>query len=422
EGTALGSYSPYSLFGIGNYCAQGTAYNRMMGGIGIGERNNRVINYLNPAAITARDTLSFMMDFGLNEENTLYKIPSSASTSVESTQDAFNVVNMNHIIATFPIYKKSAFIIGISPLSDVGYEIETRETSDDLLASAGDIIYEKNGSGSIYQAFAGAGVTLWDRLSLGMQGMFNFGTLNRFSYVYFNTNDYQRTVKLGTKAVLRGFSGKIGAQYEFPLGNSYSVVLGGTYRLASSIGGDVEHLVTAISGSTTDTLRDVTGDNGGILIPAEFGGGISISNGSKWSAGFDYTYQDWSKTTFDETPGIAFSPVPEHSFRFGFEYTPNRYDIRYYRKRITYRGGAYYNRTYYSFDGHRISSSGITFGVSLPVFRLYNAVQIAVDFGQRGALENGFFKDDTGLIREYYFNLHVSFSLHDIWFLKVLYD
>jgi hypothetical protein len=58
----------------------------------------------------------------------------------------------------------------------------------------------------------------------------------------------------------------------------------------------------------------------------------------------------------------------------------------------------------------------------LPVFRLYNAVQIAVDFGQRGALENGFFKDDTGLIREYYFNLHVSFSLHDIWFLKVLYD
>jgi hypothetical protein len=71
---------------------------------------------------------------------------------------------------------------------------------------------------------------------------------------------------LGRKRFLRGFSGKIGAQYEFPLGNSYSVVLGGTYRLASSIGGDVEHLVTAISGSTTDTLRDVTGDNGGILI------------------------------------------------------------------------------------------------------------------------------------------------------------
>lgn len=420
--TAFGSYSPYSLFGIGDITAQGTAYNSMMGGIGIGDRNNRVINYLNPAAVTARDTLSFMMDFGLNWNNTLYKLPSNSTEKIESSQDACNIVNMNHIVATFPIYKKSAFIVGITPLSNVGYKMASGETSDEIIASVGDVIYQKNGSGSVYQAFVGAGVTLWDRLSLGAQGMFNFGTINRYSYVYFNSNSYNRTIKLGSTSALRGFSGKFGLQYEQPLGKNNSIVIGGTWRLASNLGGEVEDIVTAISGSATDTLNYVASDNAGILIPGEIGAGISYRHGNRWSAGFDYTYQDWSATKFAATPGVDFTPVSAQAFRAGFEYTPNRYDIRYYGKRITYRGGAYYDRSYYSIGGNRISSAGITFGVSLPVFRYYNAIQLSVDLGQRGALEKGFFKDDTGLLREFYANFRVSFSLHDIWFQKLLYN
>ena len=66
---ALGTYTPYSLYGIGNIEKQGTAVNRAMGGIGTGLRSNRYINYLNPASITNRDTLSFMLDFGVDQKN-----------------------------------------------------------------------------------------------------------------------------------------------------------------------------------------------------------------------------------------------------------------------------------------------------------------------------------------------------------------
>jgi len=422
DGTAFGSYSPYSVFGLGDLAVPGTAYNKMMGGTGIADRNNRVINYLNPAAISARDTLSFMLDFGLNEKNTLYKLPGSSSTDVRATQDAYNVVNMNHLIMSFPIWKNSAFAIGITPLSDVGYGIATRETNDKLVSTVGDILYEKDGYGSVYQTFIGAGATFWKRLSVGAQGMFNFGTINRLSYVYFNTDSYQRTVEAGVTSSLRGFSGKFGLQYEQPLGKSHSVIIGGTYQLASNLGGEVDNLVTAASGSTTDTLKYVTTANAGILVPAEMGCGISIKDKTKWTVNLDYSHQDWGKTTFQATPGIDFAPARQQSFRFGFEYTPNRYDIRYYSKRITYRAGAYYTRSYYSIGGNQICASGVTFGVSLPVFRYYNAVQLGMDLGQRGALDSGFFKDDTGLIREYYLNFHISFSLHDIWFQKVLYN
>ena len=56
DGT-YGAYSPYSIYGIGDISKEGTAYNKSMGGVGIATRNNRYINYLNPAAVTARDSL-----------------------------------------------------------------------------------------------------------------------------------------------------------------------------------------------------------------------------------------------------------------------------------------------------------------------------------------------------------------------------
>src|SRR5574344_408128 len=69
---AFTSYSPYSVFGVGNMSRQGNAYTLSMGGVGIASRNNRFINIVNPAAVTARDTLSFMLDFGIALDNRIY--------------------------------------------------------------------------------------------------------------------------------------------------------------------------------------------------------------------------------------------------------------------------------------------------------------------------------------------------------------
>ena len=54
DGT-YGAYSPYSIYGIGDISQEGTAFNKSMGGVGLATRNRRFINYLNPAAVTARD-------------------------------------------------------------------------------------------------------------------------------------------------------------------------------------------------------------------------------------------------------------------------------------------------------------------------------------------------------------------------------
>ena len=113
---ALGTYTPYSIFGIGDIAKQGTALNRGMGGIGVGLSTNKFINHLNPASIVNRDTLSFMLDFGVEQKN-IYN-------SNGNLNSAYNVFNMHNLIITAPIMKKSALIMGITQFSDVGYKFE----------------------------------------------------------------------------------------------------------------------------------------------------------------------------------------------------------------------------------------------------------------------------------------------------------
>ena len=49
QNEAYNSYSPYSMYGIGDISKFGTAYNKSMGGVGIATRDKRNINILNPA-------------------------------------------------------------------------------------------------------------------------------------------------------------------------------------------------------------------------------------------------------------------------------------------------------------------------------------------------------------------------------------
>ena len=141
DGT-YGAYSPYSIFGIGDISKEGTAFNKSMGGTGIAMRNRRFINYLNPAAVTARDTLSFMADFGLVEKNTVFR-----QGDIKSANNAFNVYDF---VLTFPIWRSSAFMVGITPYSDVGYDFSSIETNPGIIGNTGNVTYDSYGRGSAF--------------------------------------------------------------------------------------------------------------------------------------------------------------------------------------------------------------------------------------------------------------------------------
>lgn len=404
---ALGTYTPYSLFGIGDIQKQGTSFNLGMGGIGTGVRDNRMINYLNPASITERDTLSFMLDFGLVLKN-FY----NTDDKVES---AYNTANMQNIIFTAPIYKKSALIVGVTPYSSIGYKFQSKEQDKELIAKYGDISYEKYGTGSINQFFAGAAMNISKNVAVGAEMIYYFGALNRYSNVSFDSDASVRNINTGWDYDVRALSGRLGVQYFGNIAKNTLLTVGATYRIKSKLDGDYTSYALAVSSSTIDTVKLVTTPGYKVEIPSEFSLGFSIKKRDKWMVGFDYTRQNWEDSFFGETPGVDFQPSAASSFRVGFEYIPNMYDIRYYLKRATYRFGAYYDKSYINIGGNQVNAAGITFGMSMPIFRWYNAFTWSVDMGQRGSLDNG-------MVRERYIQFNLNFNLHDMWFIKKRYQ
>ncbi len=409
-----GAYSPYSIYGIGDISKEGTAFNKSMGGTGIATRNRRFINYLNPAAVTARDTLAFMADFGLVQKNTIYR-----QGDLRSANNTFNIYNL---VMSFPIWKSSAFMVGITPYSDVGYDFSSKETDPDIIGNTGNITYDSYGTGSVYQTFVGAGATFWKNLSVGAEMIYYFGNIDKVTNMNYSDDSY-RSLNSGSELTVRGLTGKFGLQYEQKLGSDVSLIVGATYKLGTNMKGYAKNFRYANQSSVTDSLMykvDTLGASK-MKFGDELGIGISIKKGEKWSAEFNYLRSDWRKSGFDSTPGFSavgdskFSSTVSQSFRAGFEIVPNRNDIRYYLRTCTYRIGAYYDQSYYKLDGNNVNSMGITFGMTLPVFRWYNGISVGVDLGQRSSTRNN-------MIRERYALFVIGFNIHDIWFRKVQYN
>ena len=413
DGT-YGAYSPYSIYGIGDISQEGSAFNKSMGGVGLATRNRRFINYMNPAAVTSRDSLSFMADFGLEQSNKIYR--------QGDLRSAHNTFNIHNFVMSFPIYRSSAFMVGITPFSDVGYDFSSIETDPEIIAQTGNISYDSYGTGSVYQVFAGAGVTFWKRLSLGAEAIYYFGNIDKVTNMDYSNSSY-RSLNSGSDLMVRGTTGKFGLQYEQKLGGDVSMIIGATYRLSTSLKGSALNYRYANQDSVTDTLRNEVVDlnKAGLKFADELGVGISLKGGEKWSAEFNYLRSDWRNSGFDSANGFSvksdtetFSSTVSQSFRAGFEIVPNRNDIRYYLRKCAYRAGVYYDQSYYKLNGNSVNSMGITLGVTLPVFRLYNGLTLGVDLGQRASTRNN-------MIRERYAKFVVGFNIHDIWFQKVQY-
>ena len=413
DGT-YGAYSPYSIFGIGDISKEGTAYNKSMGGVGIANRNHRFINILNPAAVTARDTLSFMADFGLVQDNTVYR-----QGDIRSAHNTFNIYDF---VMTFPIYRSSAFKVGLMPYSDIGYDFSSVETDPSIIGNTGNITYSSNGAGSVYQAFFGAGVTFWKKLSIGADAIYYFGNLDKITRMKYADDSY-RSLNSGSELTVRGVTGKFGLQFEQKLGGNISMIVGATYKLGTGMKGYSTNYRYADQASVTDSLRHTvdTLAASGLRFADEIAVGIALKGGEKWTAEFDYIRSDWSRSGLDKAPGFKvngesnFSTTVSQSFRAGFEIVPNINDIRYYLKTCSYRFGVYYDQAYYKLDGNNVNSMGITLGMTLPVFKLYNGISLGMDIGQRASTRNG-------MIRERYAKFVIGFNIHDIWFRKVQYQ
>ena len=407
SGDATGAYSPYSFYGVGDLKKPGFAYNNAMGGVGYGIRTNRIINYMNPAALNAQDSSSFMFDFGGEFKN--YYVSSGSQST------ATNIFNIDHFVFGFPVWRKISVAVGVMPYSYVGYDITYRETDPNVIVEAsGDVQYTYLGEGGLNQLVLSFASGIGKRFSIGGHAHYIFGAIDRYYNIVFAAPE-MHNIKNSTSIKAGNFDFTLGAQYEQAVGDNYQMVLGAVCQLGNNMKVkrvDYSYVSTSLG---ADTIRYSERNDARLLMPTTLGLGASIRKGVKWQAGLDYTYCNWNNTTFENPSNKQFKAMPSHSLRGGVEYTPNMYDIRYYLRRISYRAGLYYENTYMQFGDTRIRDYGISFGAGIPLGIYNNALNVAAEIGRRGTTNNG-------LLREFYWKISLSASIYDIWFQKYRYD
>ena len=408
SGAQVAINSPYTRFGLGEIAQQGFGISRGMGGTSIAHRFNNQINYLNPASYSAQDTLSFILDFGVNGE--IRELSSQYETV--SLKD----FNMQHIAIGFPVTRWWGASIGILPYSRIGYNmlLEGAFTSTEDIYR---IYYE--GNGNLNKFYIGSSVRLGKHLAIGTNLSYIFGTYERNKLVSLPRDASAETMYIN-KTTIGDFMFNFGIQGFTKLKNGSELKMGIVLDNNTKLNGEFSSLLINNYPLNIDTMEIYENQEGNINIPVRFGAGFLYSYKNILLIAMDYSTQDWSKARFFEKTD---SLTASSSIRFGLQYTPVSIDeVRRaaYWKRISLRAGGYYNRTYLDINGQQLEDYGMTFGLGIPWKNERNLLtktsfNISYQLGWQGSLDNG-------LVKETYHVFSVGFTLYDFWFIKPKYD
>jgi len=388
--------SPYSMYGLGELRSQVNAVNSAMGGAGIAMSSKTFINSMNPASYNGIDSLNFIFDTGVEGKNSQFK-------SMGETQK-LNTGNFSYFSFGFRVTPKIAMAFGLNPFSSTGYEINTTSMISGLQQE-----YPMNiiGTGDISRAYGGASFSLAKNLSVGVKSSFLFGNIKQTQLhnlsVIGSTSVYNETTDY-----FHNFYFEFGAQYAFKV-DDYNVSVGAIYNPEQILVSTRENITSSSAGST---FTEKTENNSDFKIPEELGFGVAVSYQNKLSLALDAGLQKWSTSDYNVL-NVRLNDNPY--VRFGVQYTPSSNFMDSYLKKIDYRLGWRYAKSYLSLKDNQLEEKAFTFGLGLPIRNQRSKIDVSGELGSFGTTAKS-------LIQEKYFRLRVGFSLKDLWFQQRKFD
>ncbi|TCC94599.1 hypothetical protein EZ428_04995 [Pedobacter frigiditerrae] len=409
--------SPYSRFGVGNIKGGSLPQYRAMGGISTGVfRTNYFnnINVQNPASYAG--TTITTLDMGLTGSFTELKNSSQ-------TENSFNAT-LSHIAFAFPLSRKSGLSFGILPYSELGYNFKNTVKIGTTTANTKTVDYEYLGEGGLTKAYLGYGVQFGDHFRIGANAEYLFGNLTENRSTEYVQEPGAINSRLQSKNSVGGIAFTYGAQYDFNLGNKTSLVLGYSGSSSSKINSKKTQVATQYFNDSNgdeqtaiDTLLFVENSPTNLKLPLIHNFGFSIVKENKWLIGADYRMGKWSELSIDKVnQGLQ----DTYGVSVGGQYTPDVTAINGYFKRVDYRLGFSYDKTYIQLNKQDVKQMGITFGLGLPLSSyargsLYR-MNLSAELGKRGNTNNG-------LLQEKYLNIHLGFALNtNSWFQRFRFD
>ncbi len=427
--------SPFSRFGFGLLNEQGSVRHFAMGGASTPLADASVINFQNPA------TYPFLT------ETVMQVSGRGGSTVIGSGDESTRYLggNLNEIAIGFKkLGSKWAFVAGLTPFSTTGYQFEQQQEVFDSLSAR----YNYSGQGGINRFILGTGRSFEigrdsgdvaaQRLSLGFNINYLFGSVDHTRRVIYSTNALNHT-RASSSIKLADFFFDAGVHYVLPLKvktenqkivSGHFLHAGIDYALGTRINtryselGESFYYVTSVE-AVLDTSYQLTEVRGGFDMPSRLSAGLSHyfqnRRGGGVTSTIDFRTQDWSQVSgTTEISAITPNSLKKHqTIAIGVEYLPEGLDkANGFFNRVTYRAGVRQTDLYLQLNDEAIRQFGVSAGLSIPLIASRSASRFHI--GAEYATING----GASGIDQRNTTVQIGFTLHPFerWFFQRKYD
>ncbi len=402
------TYSPFTRYGYGELFYQGNLRGLSMGKTGIASFSEFHINKINPASYAA-----------LPRQKVVFEISGFGRISEFTTPDLIqmnNLANVRTIYGGFPVTDWWHVGFGLVPYSGMGYKIKTHDSL--YLSGVGtgyDLIYQ--GYGSVNELFFGNTFSLKKHFHFGFNTSYVFGSLNRYTTIAINDTKtgFKSDFVQKYRTLFKGFKYEFGLmyhdtllrkndKYKTPLLNISLAAVGNNQELITTLNTlEIYRTIRFLNRTKVDTFSYDTLSLEKNYMPLTLGAGVNLKFFNKLELEFNYLQQKWSELSILGQNNFADSKF----MAIGAEYC-NQAKSTVYWKTIRFRAGAYTYTKYLTYNGYPLQEQAITLGFGMPFENaLFN---MAFVFGTQTS---------KGIdIRERFFEIHLSLSIQDFWFMK----
>jgi len=385
--------SPYSLFGVGKDNSSYFGGSNGLSNTGIAYSNGLLLNKMNPASLTSIQPSSFLYDIGLN---------STMSVKVDNSSSQTNHnFNFTHIAMGFSVKNFWKMSFGLTPKTKTSYSIDIISPVE---GNAYSLYTSFSGSGGVNEVFWGHGFKITKDLSLGVELLGYFGSVNQKKYLYYSTT----TIYLNEVNKYTGLGLKGGIQYKIPTLFGANTTIGAVVNLPSILSGsqDVTGVKTYASVGSATIINETDNDLDDFELPLKVGFGIT-SQIRKLTFNLDYKRNYWSNS-YESNSNFTYKD--QSVYGLGMEYKRETNSLKYSR-RIVYRMGMNYDTGYLKFADSNIDSYGISAGLGLPIANSGSTLNLSYSYSREGTLNNN-------LVMDNYHQIALNISLVGKWFQK----
>lgn len=401
--------SAYTRYGFGKLGSVGNATNRAMGDLGIAVVSNSSTNLYNPASLTAIDTLTMLVEAGLNAE---WQFASENGAHQSDFNAGFNYFSMH-----FPLWHNFAGAFSLTPYSMVGYYYgnKSEEPVDNSLIKNDTLVYTNafEGKGGLQKVMASIAwrpiTTKKQSLNIGLSAAYIYGTVSHAGSLYISSAQGQSTFST-REFTAKGVELTAGVQYLYRLNAKKHLIFGATFSPETKLNVNSETYKI----SNTDTIS--TSSKFKVGSPMKMGFGVSYLVERKLLVGAEFSIENWGNVTgldanLQKTDGI-YKNISK--FAAGVDYQPSVFNQNYW-KTCHYRAGLNvknsYIETYGSQNTQYTLSCGVGFPVGITASRRKSLVNLSAEFIHNQPSKSGMLKED-------YINLTLGLTFNETMFFR----